>query len=63
MDEKGARVYMLAGEEVVVLIGVLEMYVGILENRLLVTVVKCISANRRSILPLIIVKRVMIIAA
>jgi len=48
---------------VVVLIGITEMYVGVLENRLSVTVVECISANRRLIPPLIIVKGVMMIAS
>jgi len=54
---------MPAREEVVILIRVLEIYVKILENRLLVTIVEYISANKRSILLLIIVKGVMIIAA
>ena len=54
---------MPAREEVVVLIGVLEIYIRILENRLLITIIKYIFANKRSILLLIIVKGVMIIAA
>jgi len=63
MDEKGARIYMPAGEEVVVPIGVTEMYTRIPENRLSVTVVECISADGKAILPLIIVKGVMLMAS
>ncbi len=63
MDEKGARICMPAGEEVVVPIGVTEMYTGIPENRLSVTVVECISADGKAIPPLIIVKGVMIMAS
>lgn len=62
-DEKGARICMPAGEEVVVLIGITEMYVGIPENRLSVTVVECISVDGRLIPSLIIVKGVMMITS
>lgn len=41
MDKKGARVCMPAGEEVVVPIGIKEMYTGIPENRLSVTIIEC----------------------
>jgi len=54
---------MLAGEEVVILIGVTEMYTKIPENRLLITVVEYISADKKAILLLIIVKGVIIIAS
>ena len=63
MDEKGACVCMLVGEEVVVPIGIKEMYIGIPKNRLSVIVIKCISANRRAIPLVIIVPSVMIIAS
>ncbi|PMD44853.1 hypothetical protein L207DRAFT_419581, partial [Hyaloscypha variabilis F] len=56
-------IYILAGEEVVVLIRVIEIYIGVPENRLLVTIVEYISTNRRLIPPLIIVKGVIIIAS
>jgi hypothetical protein len=39
MDEKGARIAVPAGEEVVVPIGIKEMYVGVPENRLSLTIV------------------------
>ncbi|KAH9208524.1 hypothetical protein DL95DRAFT_267104, partial [Leptodontidium sp. 2 PMI_412] len=54
MDEKGARVYMPAGEEVVVLISIKEMYTGIPENRMSVTVIECIRADGIAIPPMII---------
>ena len=61
MDKKGARIACLAREEVVVPIGIKEIYVKILENRLSVTIVKCIFANGKSILLLVIVPSVIII--
>jgi hypothetical protein len=60
MDEKGARVAVPAGEEVVVPIGIKEMYVGVLENRLSLTVVESISVDGKSIPPLIIVPSILI---
>jgi hypothetical protein len=63
MDEKGARVCMPAGEEVVVPVGIKEIYTGIPENRMSVTVIECISADGRAIPPVIIVKGVMIMAS
>jgi hypothetical protein len=61
MDEKGARIACPAGEEVVVPIGIKEMYVGVPENRLFVTIVECISADGKAIPPLIIMPGIMII--
>lgn len=63
IDKKGARVCMPVGEEVVVPIRIKEIYIGIPKNRLSVTVIKCISANRRAIPPVIIIPSVMIIAS
>jgi hypothetical protein len=54
MDEKGARLAVPAGEEVVVPIGITEMYVGIPENRLSLTVIESISANGKAIPPVVI---------
>jgi hypothetical protein len=62
MDEKGARVCMSMGEEIVIPIGIKERYTGILENRLSMTVVEYISIDEKAILPLFIIKGVMIIA-
>jgi hypothetical protein len=53
---------MPAGEEVVVLIKITEMYTEILKNCMSVTVVECISADGRAIPLVIIVLKVMIIA-
>jgi hypothetical protein len=61
MDKKGARIACPAGKEIVVPIGIKEMYVGILQNRLSVTVVKCISTDGKAILLLVIIPGVMII--
>ena len=49
------RIACLSGEEVVVLIGINEMYVRVPENRLFLTVVEYISADGESIPPLVIV--------
>jgi hypothetical protein len=63
MDEKGAWVCMPAGEEIVVPMGIKEIYIGILENRLSVTIVERISADGKAIPPVIIVSSVMIMAS
>jgi hypothetical protein len=60
IDEKRARIAYPAGEEVVIPIGIKEIYVEVLENRLSVTVIECISADGRAIPPLIIIPGVMI---
>jgi hypothetical protein len=49
-----------AGQEVVVLVGITEMYVGIPKNRISVTVIECICANGTAIPPVIIVPGTMI---
>jgi hypothetical protein len=46
---------MPAGEEIIVLIGIKEIYTGILENRLFIIIIKNISADRASISLMIIV--------
>jgi hypothetical protein len=63
MDEKGARVYMLAREEIVVLIGIKEIYTGIPENRISLTIIESISINNKVILPVVIIPRVMIMVS
>jgi DDE superfamily endonuclease len=55
MDEKGCRIACPAGEEVVVPIGIKEMYVGVPENRLSLTVIESISADGKAIPPVVIV--------
>jgi plasmid replication initiation protein len=45
MDEKGARVYMPAREEVIVPIRIKEMYTRIPENRMSLTIIESISID------------------
>ncbi|CZT44806.1 uncharacterized protein RSE6_05041 [Rhynchosporium secalis] len=63
MDEKGARIYMPAGEEVVVPVGIKEMYCGVLENRMSVTIIEAVYANRTVVPLVIIIPGVMIMAS
>jgi predicted transglutaminase-like cysteine proteinase len=63
MDKKGVCIYIPAGEEVIVPIGIKEIYTGIPENRMSITVVEYISADGKAILPVIIIKGVIIIAS
>jgi DDE superfamily endonuclease len=55
MDEKGCRIACPAGQEVVVPTGIKEMYVGVPENRLSLTVIESISADGKAIPPIVIV--------
>jgi hypothetical protein len=55
MDDKGCRVACPAGQEVVVPIGIKEMYVGVPENRLSLTVIESISVDGKAIPPVVIV--------
>ena len=61
MDEKGTRIACPARQEVVVLVGIKEMYIRIPKNYILITVIKCICANRTAIPPVIIIPRTIII--
>jgi hypothetical protein len=63
MDEKGARVCMPAREEVIVPIRIKEMYTGIPENRMSLTIIESISADSQAIPPVVIVPRVMIMVS
>jgi hypothetical protein len=53
INKKGARIYIPAGEEIVIPIRIKKMYTGIPENRLSVRVIDSISTDRGSILPVI----------
>ncbi len=55
MDEKGCRIACPSGEEVVVPLGISEMYVGIPENRVSLTVIESICANGTAMPPVVIV--------
>ena len=63
MDEKGARVYIPIGEEVVVPIRIKEIYTGIPENRISLTIIESISIDSKAILPVVIVPGVIIIVS
>ena len=63
MDEKGARIACPAGEEVVVPTGIKEIYVGVPENRLSLTIIESISADRKAIPPVVIVPGVTIMVS
>ena len=63
MDEKGAQIACPLGQEVVVPIGIKEMYVGIPENRISLTVIESICANGTAIPPVVIILGVMIIGS
>ena len=55
MDEKGCRIAIPGGQEVVVPININDMYVGIPKNRLLLTIIKSICANSTTDPPIVIV--------
>jgi hypothetical protein len=57
MDEKGCHIAYPVGEEVIVPVGIKEIYVRVPENRLSFTVIESISADGKSILPLVIMPR------
>jgi hypothetical protein len=63
IDEEGARICVPAREEVVVPIGIKEMYTRIPKNRMSLTIIECISANGKAIPPVVIVPRVMIMVS
>ena len=54
MDKKGTRLVCPARQEIVVLVGIIEMYVGIPKNRIFITVIEYIYANGTAIPPVII---------
>ena len=63
MDEKGARICMPAGEEVIVPIGIKEIYTGIPENRISLIIIESISIDSKAILLVVIVPRVIIMVS
>ena len=54
MDEKGAWIACPVGEEVIVPIGIKEMYIRVPENRLSLTIIESISADGKAI-PLVVI--------
>jgi hypothetical protein len=63
MDEKGARIYMPAREEVIVLIGIKEIYTGIPENRISLIIIESISIDGKAIPPVVIIPGVIIMVS
>ena len=63
MDEKGVRICVPIGEEVVVPIGIKEMYIGIPKNLMSLTIIKCISTDSKAIPPIVIVPSIMIMVS
>jgi len=55
IDEKGVRLACPRGQQVVVPVEVKEIYVGIPENRLSVTVIKTIRTDRTTPTPLVVI--------
>jgi hypothetical protein len=55
MDKKGCQIACPVGENIVVPIGITEIYIGVPKNQLSLTVIESISANGKSIPPLVIV--------
>jgi hypothetical protein len=54
IDKKGARICVPAGEEVVVPIGIKEMYIGIPENCISLTIIEYMSADGKAIPPVVL---------
>jgi len=54
---------MLASEEVIVPIGIKEIYTGIPENRISLTIIESISIDSKAILPVVIVPGVIIMVS
>jgi hypothetical protein len=63
MDEKGTRIYIPAREEVIVLIRIKEMYTGIPENHISLTIIESIFIDSKAILLVVIIPRVIIIVS
>ena len=61
MDKKGAKIACFARKEVIVLIGIKEIYIKVPQNRLFITIIKCIFVNSKAILLLIIILSILII--
>jgi hypothetical protein len=55
IDEKGCRLVYPAGQDIVVLVDIEEIYIGIPENRLSVTVIETIRADSAPITPLVVI--------
>jgi hypothetical protein len=57
IDKKGCRIACLTSEEVIVLVRIKEMYIGIPKNRMSLTVIKSIFADRKAIPSIVIVPK------
>jgi len=63
MDEKGARIYMLTREEVIVPIRIKEIYTRIPKNRISLTIIESISIDSKAIPPVVIIPGVIIMVS
>jgi hypothetical protein len=63
MDKKGARVCIPAGEEVVIPIRIKEIYTGIPENHISLTIIESISIDSKAIPPVVIIPGVIIMVS
>jgi hypothetical protein len=63
MDEKGVRIYMPLGEEVVVPIRIKEIYIGIPENYISLIIIEYISADSKAIPPVVIIPGIIIMVS
>jgi hypothetical protein len=63
IDKKGVRICIPAGEEVIIPIGIKEIYIEIPENRISFIIIEYISANSKAIPPVVIIPRVIIMVS
>jgi hypothetical protein len=63
MDEKGARIYILVREEVVIPTRIKEIYIGIPKNHISLTIIKYISTNSKAIPLIVIIPNIIIIVS
>jgi hypothetical protein len=61
MNEKGTRITCPTGEYIIVPIGIKKIYISIPKNRLSVIVIKSISADSKTIPPIVIIPSIFII--
>jgi hypothetical protein len=63
INKKGARITCLTKEYIIILIGIKKIYIGIPENCLSIIVIKSISADSKTIPPIVIIPGIFIIAS
>jgi hypothetical protein len=63
IDEKGIRICIPIGEEIVVPIGIKEIYIGIPENHMSLIIIEYISIDSKAISPVVIVSGIIIMVS